>query len=202
MDISLIGANIVILAKNHNPSIISKEWLSQKNIIVDNFINFTHTPAFSIVESESFSLVVDPDRLQLAVKGDIQNKIDALEQSILTYVQALPEVPYSAIGFNFLYIIETRNDIIKEIFHPPDEMFKDLFTEDYQLGGIIKFNSDGFLVTINLQPNINNNENNEIRADVNFHYLLGDSSETSDIIEKHNQMKETSENILERLFSE
>ncbi len=202
MDISLIGANIIILAKNHNPSIISKEWLSQKNIIADNFINFTHTPAFSIVETESFSLVVDPDRLQLAVKGDIQNNIDALEQSILTYVQALPEVPYTAIGFNFLYNIEARKDIIKEILHPPDEIFNKLFSENYQLGGIIKFNSDGFLVTINLQPNINNNEYNEIRADVNFNYLLVDSSKTSDIIEKHNQMKETSGNILERLFSE
>ncbi len=201
MDISLIGANIVILAKNHNPSIISKEWLSQKNIFVDNFINFTLTPAFSIVETESFSLVVDPDRLQLAVKVDIQNNIDALEQSILTYVQALPEVPYTAIGFNFLYNIEARKDIIKEILHPPDEIFKKLFSENYQLGGIIKFNSDGFLVTINLQPNINN-KYNEIRADVNFNYLLRDSSETSDIIEKHNQMKEMSGNILERLFSE
>lgn len=200
MDISLIGANIVILAKNHNPTIISKEWLSQKKIITDNVINFTHTPAFSIVETEFYSLVVDSDRLQLSVKSDIQNKIDALEQSILTYVQVLPEIPYSSIGFNFLYKIEVREDIIKEMFNP-HEKFKELFSENYQLGGIIKFNKDGFLVTINLQPNINN-EYHEIRADVNFHYSLENSSETSNVIEKHYQMKETSKDILERLFRE
>lgn len=197
MDISLIGANIVILAKNHNPSIISKEWLSQKKIIDDDFVNFTHTPAFSIVETEFYSLVVDPDRFQLAIKNDIQNKVDTLEQSVLTYIQALPEVPYSAIGFNFLYNLVAREDIIKEILHPSDEIFKELFSENYQLGGIIKFNSDGFLVTITLQPN-----NNEIKADCNFHYLLGDLSEISDVIGKHKQMKETSERILEKLFSE
>lgn len=202
MDISLIGANIVILAKNHNPSIISKEWLSQKKIIGDDFVNFTHTPAFSIVETEFFSLVVDPDRLQLAIKSDIQNKVDTLEQSILTYVQALPEVPYSAIGFNFIYNLVARKDVIKEIFHPSDEKFKELFSENYQLGGIIKFNSDGFLVTISLQPNISNNVNNEIKADFNFHYLLRDFSEISDVIGKHKQMKEISESILETLFNE
>jgi hypothetical protein len=202
MDISLIGANIVILAENHNPSIISKEWLSQKRIIVDDFIKFTHTPAFSVVETEFFSLVVDQDRFQLSIKGDFQNKIEDLKQSMLTYVQALPEVPYSAVGFNFLYKIEVKKDVIKEIFRPPDEIFKELFSENYQLGGIIKFKNAGFLVTINLQPNNNNNEYHEIKADVNFHYSLGDSSETSDVIEKYYQMKETSENILERLFIE
>ena len=202
MDISLIGANIVVLAKNHNPSIISKEWLSQKEIIDGDFVNFTHTPAFSIVETEFFSLVVDPDRLQLTIKSDIQNNVDTLEQSILTYVQALPEVPYSAIGFNFVYNLVSKKAIIKDIFNPSDEKFKKLFTENYQVGGIIKFNHDGFLVTISLQPNNTNNVNNEIKADFNFHYLLGDSSEISDAILKHKQMKETSENILEMLFSE
>lgn len=191
----------MILAKNHNPSIISKEWLSQKKIIGDDFVNFTHTPAFSIVETELLSLVVDPDRLQLAIKSDIENKVDTLEQSILSYVQALPEVPYSAIGFNFLYMLVARKDIIKKIFHPSDEKFKELFSENYQLGGIIKFNSDGFLVTISLQPNITNNVNNEIKADLNFHYILKDLSEVSDVIGKHKQMKEKSESILEMLFS-
>ena len=191
----------MILAKNHNPSIISKEWLSQKKIIGDNFVNFTHTPAFSIVETEFLSLVVDPDRLQLAIKSDIQNKVDTLEQNILSYVQALPEVPYSAIGFNFIYMLVAKKDIMKKIFHPPDEKFKELFSENYQLGGIIKFNSDGFLVTISLQPNITNNVNDEIKADFNFHYLLKDLSEISDVIGKHKQMRETSESFLEMLFS-
>ena len=68
MEISLIGANIVVLAENHNPSIISKDWLSQKGIIKDNVISFTHTPAFSVVETENFSFFVDPDRLQLTLK--------------------------------------------------------------------------------------------------------------------------------------
>ena len=115
MEISLIGVNIVVLAKNHNPSIISKDWLSQKKIIKDNVISFTHTPAFSVVETENYSFYVDPDRLQLTLKNDIINRVDLLPEMILAYISALPEVPYLAVGFNFSYNLKTDDSALRKI---------------------------------------------------------------------------------------
>jgi len=65
---SLIGASIVVLAKNHNPSIISKDWLIQNKIIEEEILNFTHLPIVSIIETNNINLFVDPNKLQLTIK--------------------------------------------------------------------------------------------------------------------------------------
>lgn len=196
MELLLTGANIVILAKNHNPSIVSKEWLIQKKIIEGDIINFAHTPAFSVVETDTFSFVEDPDRLQISVKNDIQNKIGMLSKMAKSYVSELPETPYTAIGFNYLYSISSEKDILKHIYSVDDDKFKKLFSENYQLGGIIKFNFNDFLVKTNLQPN-----DNKIIADVNFHCDLKDVDELLDKIESCIETEHRSEEILEELFN-
>ena len=41
MEYVLKNSNIVILAKNYNPSIVSKEWLKEKKVIEENAVKFT-----------------------------------------------------------------------------------------------------------------------------------------------------------------
>jgi len=196
MELLLTGANIVILAKNHNPSIVSKEWLIQKKIIEGGIINFAHTSAFSVVETDTFSFVEDPDRLQISVKNDIPNKIGSLSKMAKSYVNELPGTPYTAIGFNYLYSISTEKDILKHIYFVDDEKFKKLFSENYQLGGIIMFNFNDFLVKTNLQP-----DDNKVIADINFHYDLKNVDELLDKIEEHIETEYKSKEILEELFN-
>ncbi len=198
MDISLIGANIVILAKNHNPSIVSKEWLSQKGIIEDEVVSFTHTPAFSVVETENFSFFADPDRLQLNAKVDIPNKVDLLPQMILSYVDALPETPYTSIGFNFVYNIKMGKSTLENIYGHNIEKLESLFHKDYQLGGIIKYKFDEMIVRLILEPDTSD----EMKADFNFHCQLDETKQISNIIERHSDAMKESENILEGLISE
>lgn len=196
MEISLIGANIVVLAENHNPSIISKDWLSQKGIIKDNVISFTHTPAFSVVETENFSFFVDPDRLQLTLKNDFINKVDFLPEMILSYTSALPETPYIAVGFNFSYNLNKEDNTLQEIYCYDNKKFKSLFTEDYQLGSIIKYKFSNFAVSFTIQPDSDNN----IKADFNFHCQLTDSININECIRKYKIAKEYSKTTLERVF--
>ena len=113
---SLSGANVVILAKNHNPSIVSKEWLVQKKIIEEPVVSFVHTPAFSVVEADNFRLVVDPDRLQISVKNFDPKNIENLPKITDNYVNQLPETPYTAIGFNYSYRVATEKRDLKDIF--------------------------------------------------------------------------------------
>ena len=198
MDISLIGANIVILAKNHNPSIVSKEWLSQKGIIEDEIVSFTHTPAFSVVETEDFSFFADPDRIQLNVKVDILGKVDLLPQMISSYVKALPETPYTNIGFNFVYKIKMGKSTLESIYGYNIEKLKSLFHDDYQLGGIIKYKFDEMIVRLILEPDTSD----EMKADFNFHCQLDDTKQIFDIIKRHCDAMKESENILEGLIGE
>ena len=61
-------ASIVLLANSHNPTIVTNEWLTRKEVLTESPEDFTHTPLFSSVETTSFVLYVDPQRLRLDVK--------------------------------------------------------------------------------------------------------------------------------------
>ena len=103
MEISLRVANIVILANTHNPSIISKEWLKEREVIEEAVVNFTHTPVFSIVETNNFLFIVNPDRLEISIKSTTTENMENLPRIVKKYINRLPETPYTAIGFNYIY---------------------------------------------------------------------------------------------------
>jgi len=106
METKLIRADIVILASAHNPSIIAPQWLKDNSLIVEEPKHFVHTPEVSLFESESFSLVVDQERLQIIAKNQDEKSLRSLANICGNYVKLLPHIPYSALGFNFLWTVE------------------------------------------------------------------------------------------------
>jgi hypothetical protein len=198
MELSLDSANIVILAKNHNPTIVSKEWLTQKEILTGEIVSFVHTPAFSVTETDIFTFIVDPERLQISIKENISENIEILSKIAKAYITKLPETPYTAIGFNYLYNIATERKSLKNILSPNDEKFKNLFSEDYQLGGSIRFKFENFLVIINFRSE----NDGKIVADFNFNFNSEDVGKIIEKIETHATIKRKSEEILEELFND
>lgn len=197
MDLKLDGMNIVILAKNHNPSIVSREWLRDKKIIEGDIINFAHTPAFSVVETEMISIIEDPERLQISLKKDFSKNITKLQEIADRYVEQLPETPYTAIGINYLYSIYSEIDAVKRIYSVNEEKFSKLFPESYQLGSFIKFKYGDFLARLSLQP-----ADNRIVAEINFHCEVQSAQSIREMIGKFPQAKEKTEEILEEFFGE
>jgi len=197
MDLKLNGVNIVILAKNHNPSIISKEWLRDKKIIEGDITNFVHTPAFSVVETEIVSIVEDPDRLQISLKKDFPENVTRLQEIACRYIEQLPETPYTAIGINYLYSIYSEKNVMTRIYSVNEEKFSKLFPESYQLGSFIKFKYGDFLVRFSLQP-----EDSKIIADINFHCEVQNTQGIRDGMERFPQTKGKAEEILEEFFGE
>jgi hypothetical protein len=195
-DFSLSGANIVILAKNHNPSIVTKEWLAQKEIIKEGIVNFTHTPLFSLVETTNFNLIVDPNRLQISVKKAIPENIENLPKIIETYITKLPETPYTAIGFNYSYRITMGGRSLKDIFSFDDKILRKIFSNDYRLGVTVHFTVRDFVVQVNLQP-----PNEELKANLNFHFESENSEEIKKKVEEYSELKKKAEEILEGLFN-
>lgn len=192
----LNNTNVVILAKSHNPTIISKEWVIKKEVLEAPIINFIHTPPFSMVENNDLRIHVDSDRMQIIVKRVEPDIIDKLPMIIKNYVNSLPETPYTAIGFNFSYREITEKNL-GSIFSPDVEKFRKAFSEDYRVGGIIQFNFDEFIVTVDLRPG------EKVIANFNFQSDIKDGS--SEIIEKLKSYHETmrkAEEVLEVLFDD
>lgn len=188
--------NVVILAKSHNPTIVSKEWVIKKEVLEGPIINFIHTPPFSMVENNDFRIHVDSDKMQIIVKRVAPDNIDKLPMIIKNYVNSLSETPYTAIGFNFSYREITEKNW-GSIFSPDVEIFRKAFSEDYRVGGIIQFNFAEFIVTVNFRP--------EEKGIANFNFHSDIKGGCSEIIEKLNFYPETmrkAEGVLEVLFDD
>lgn len=202
IEINLIDTNIVILAKNHNPSIVSKEWLKLHGIVEENenFSKFIHTPILSYVETDNFRLIVDPDRLQISLVKINDENIESLPNITEKYISQLPETPYTAIGLNYNYNIELQAESLKRIFNPHKDKFTKLFTENYQLGGMIIFNHSNFIVKIDIKPTFNETE--KIIVNFNFHCDSEKIEEIEKRIKLYFEMKDKTQEILKGLFNE
>lgn len=97
-------ASIVLLAQNHNPSILSPEFLASKKIIAGAASNFAHTPVLSVVEykDKQLALNVIPDRFGINFAGDITDaSVSEMARIVIAYFSCLPETPITALGINF-----------------------------------------------------------------------------------------------------
>lgn len=151
-EFTLETANIVVLARNYNPSIVSKEWLFDKNIIRGTVSNFVHSPLLSVVDTNKFSFVLDENRLQLSLKNITTGNMKMLPKIAKDFVACLPETPYVAVGFNYRYQLPKEKSQIKLWFNPDYNKLKNIFTENYEVGFIISFRFEGFVTRISAPP--------------------------------------------------
>ena len=108
MEAKFKRADIVMIASAHNPSIIAPQWLKDNSLIIEEPSHFIHTPDFSLFESESFSLVVDRQRLQITAKKQDQGSLRSLANVAANYIKLLPHIPYKSLGLNFVWSIEVE----------------------------------------------------------------------------------------------
>jgi len=160
MSLKLISTDIIIIAKEHNPSIITKEWLYEKKIIEEEFIDFLHSPRFSFFESESFSLNVNPQRFQIFCKKKNQRYINLLTNIAKKYINILPEIPYKSLGLNFIWEVSKDENI-----NPPDiivnfsslnNLSKLFNTDNINCGAIIHTKYKNYILRLTINPKIEN----------------------------------------------
>ncbi len=160
-------ANIVLLASNYNPSIISKEWLYQKGIFAESVDNFVHTPMLALVENQNFGFVVDEQRLQIVVKRVTQDNLAKSNEMARRFVDVLPETPYKAVGLNYRYTLTEGACNLSGLLSPKSTRLKSIFSPDYHLGAMIVFSFENFAVTFTVTPAPTNEQ--PVRIAFNFH---------------------------------
>lgn len=194
---ALERANIVILARNYNPSIVSKEWLYEKNIIRETVNNFVHTPLLSHVETAQISLILDENRLQLSLKNVSTQNIEVLTKIATDFISCLPETPYIGLGFNYRYNMPKRNDRLKELFSPDNAKLRLLFSGDYHVGFIISFTFKRFITRISVPPV--GEKVTSIVLDLNYHSDCRGAKAIKERLKLHPTTLEKTEEILKEL---
>ena len=189
------GANIVILASNYNPSIVSKEWLYQKGIFTEAVRNFVHTPVFALVESEKFSLMVDEQKLQLTVKKVTQDNLNDSVSIVERFVGVLPETPYKAVGLNYRYTFPRERCDLGAILSANDMKLSELLSSTYELGATIIFEYEKFVVTLTVTPSLSKEQ--QIRMNFNFHSTPANVDEVKERLSCQMKVLEKTEIIIQ-----
>lgn len=103
--------SIVVAANDYNPTILNPDFLAKNEIVPDAWgwkligLPLT-TPPFATVSYDSqVSVTVDPKKL-LIFDGSAPPSKSKIGKLVKKYVETLPHVRYSAVGFNFSNFIE------------------------------------------------------------------------------------------------
>ena len=188
------SANVVILAANYNPSIVSKDWLSQKEIFTDPPKNFVHTPVLSLVEGDQFGFTLDQSRLQFTVKKVTEESLAAMSSAPLRFVKALPETPFRALGFNYEFIVSKSKCHLNAVISPNDAKLRELLGDKYELGAMVAFTFEEFFTTLTIIPSLNGDD--QIRIAFNFHSKVNGASEAEHRLSMHQKTIEKASSIV------
>ena len=141
-------------------------------------MDFTHTPYFSSVETANFIFYVDPQRLRVDVKSINQESLSELPKVVEKYVEKLPEVPYSAVGFNSRWQAHDmpHTSMLKAIFTGYPKLFTNVFGEQHNIGGIVLWQYEAFQVRLTANPA-------EANPGIDFNYH-SDIEDVDDLYEK------------------
>ncbi len=191
------GANIVILASNYNPSIVSKEWLSLRGIFGQSVLNFVHRPVLSLVENQNLGISIDEQRLQLVVKSVTHENLTEANSIVARFIDTLPETPYKAIGFNYRYTLPEKGCDLERLLSPKPAKLRKVFSAEYKLGTIVAFAFDTFMATLTVTPPLPTGQ--ATRISFNFHSDVANVDEIRARLALQGRTLEKAESIIMEL---
>lgn len=106
---SLVGSNVVILARDANQSIFKPSWLVKNGILQEEEANgddVQYVPGLTRVRIAAFELLVLPDRLQIQFPPDAEDGDAIVERVLGGICRTLPHTPLVAVGLNYQHVLE------------------------------------------------------------------------------------------------
>jgi len=115
MAMQLLHFSIVVLANDHNPTILNPDFLKMQKIIQEDWAwelatpPITTPPIATVKYKSGVSISVESNKLQVLdakSKDPTESKITKIVER---YAKVLPHVHYTAVGINFSTLIEMEN---------------------------------------------------------------------------------------------
>ena len=200
MEPTLNHANIVLDASDHEPDLVTKEWLEQNNVLKEKPIEFVYRQGRLLVETENYSINLVQQQLTIAAKNSGEEVLNNLQFIANQYIKVLPNVSYNAVGLNFNWqILPTDHDLLKQIFVAKPERFNNAIRDEaYGIGGIIYYRYPPFQVFLLIMAG----PDKHIIADFNYHLDITDSEQLSKTISHFTEVRENARDTITKLLGD
>ncbi len=193
----LLGGNVVVAARQFNPTIFDQLWLVGNGIALTDEVQgegrFVFTPPFVQLRTPQFALLVLPEQLQFAPDPVTEDSGVLVVEKVGAIVGLLPQTPYTAVGLNFAWHlipepVEYRA-FCKELFFRSNPLFSPFEADDARFGGYLSRDILGTRLKLDVKPVVTGSDKE--RAEVlqfafNFHVDI----ERADAVEKIQQTLE------------
>ena len=201
MQLKWTGANVILLAQSHNPSILSPAWIQQNRIVEESPENFVHTPVFSLYQSGTFRLMVEQEKFQLMLRVLSEVNLQALQEASSRYIQTLPHVPYKAVGLNFTWLATAeRPEEEEQQFFPGSERLRNAFPEGEVKTGTFLYNIiQGYRLRLLVEPRWQTK--GDLGLDFNYHFDASSAEEALGALSRLPACFSGTEQVGRHLFS-
>jgi len=186
--------NVVIVARNFNPTIFSQLWLVKHEIFSEKDVQeqFVFTPMVVSVTTPEVNFLGVPDRIQLGFANDKLDSQGVIERILGRIVKELPHTPFQAIGFNLAWTISPKNpkefQKLNKTFCPPknNPLTKYFVEPDCRHGSYLSKNVPMGQLRLEIKPVIvpdSPSSSEAIQLAFNFNRDLPEGSKPSQIHE-------------------
>jgi hypothetical protein len=210
----LILENVVVIARNLNPSLFSQLWLVKQKIVNEEDFapNCTFSQFFTQVFTPDFQLLVVPDRLQFTLTEKSKDNTEFIKEKVGTIIRNIPHTPYKAVGTNFNWFVvpDPPVDFVEfmhKLFVKQEIPIYDQFSEsDARFGAYLSKDIFGARLRLDIKPvrptdpEKYNNVNEMLQLVFNYQLDLAEGVRIIDtmleFLDQWNQMKNYSEKLV------
>jgi len=153
------GANVVIVAQQFNPSIVSQLWLVRHGLVAEEDFQPGSLFMDGLVQActRRFGLLVTPQQLQLVPLVPEEEQEELIVQTVGTLVRTLPHTPFRALGVNFTWhLVPDDGDVhalTRRLFYIPRRpVFSDFDVPDADFGAYFSKNIFGYRLKLDVKP--------------------------------------------------
>jgi len=213
MKMEMNPANVVIIARQFNPSIISQYWLIKNGIFTEEEIqpDSIFSPVIANVHSRDCQVLVLPEQLQFMSQLADQSGQELLISKLGKIVQALPHTPFVAVGLNFSWQVYDEDDASnaalgrKLFFRDDSPLYKFFDVDDARFGSYMSRDILGCRLKLDIKPvtvPCPEGTSNRLLFGFNFHLQLTEDDKAESILklfQKWDEAKETAVSLMKQI---
>ena len=213
MKMEMSPANVVIIAKQFNPSIISQYWLIKNGIFTEEEIqpDSIFSPVIANVLAKDCQIMVLPEQLQFMSKLSDHSGQELLISKLGKIVQALPHTPYVAVGLNYSWQVYDEDDASnaalgrKLFFRDDSPLYKFFDVDDARFGSYMSSNTLGCRLKLDIKPvtvPCPGGVADRLNFGFNFHLQLTEDDKAESILnlfQKWDKAKETAISLMKQI---
>ncbi|MGL4498143.1 MAG: hypothetical protein ACRC78_14710 [Planktothrix sp.] len=152
----------VIRAKNHNPSLLTHDFLRINKIVDADWV--VTSPVFTtdiishVVYKNGVTIIVQPDQISFkqSIEGEYSHNKVFLQDLALRYLEVFPDINYSAIEINSIGHIEFQsqeeldNYISDYLLRPGD--WKNFLNKKPSLSATLIYSFEDYQINVSIEP--------------------------------------------------